>query len=279
MIFFFFLSLSSEASQRLLTRLVMQSAMYLTFDSSAVTGMNGNALLALMFHGELITRDDLVQFLASVPSLTNLTPTAITDGLGADSSFALNATKLLTANATNSSTGLANLTYVSDFDQFMGDVSDFFIAFGEVLADIIQQLGEILLDPKPTAEFVVITLFCLIFIVAGICLGWTLVKAFIRLWCWCYRSCGQLCCCPDHSASVSASDMDIELAGLDRALAQVAQAQDALHIEVELPVDPLGPAPLALPEEEVNFQPMPDFIPPPPPPPPPSPAAPLGVAL
>ena len=257
----------------------MQSAMYLTFDSSAVMGMNGNALLALMFQGELITRDDLVQFLASVPSLTNLTPTAVTDGLGADSSFALNATNLLTANATNSSTGLANLTYASDFDQFMGDVSDFFIAFGEVLTDIIQQLGEILLDPKPTAEFVVITLFCLIFIVAGICLGWTLVKAFIRLWCCCYRSCGQLCCCPDHSASVSASDMDLELAGLDRALAQVAQAQDALHIEVEQPVDPLGPAPLALPEEEVNFQPMPDFIPPPPPPPPPSPAAPLGVAL
>ena len=260
----------------MLTRLVMQSAMYLTFDSSAVTGMNGNALLALMFHGELITRDDLVQFLAAVPSSTNLTLTTANDESGVDSSSALNATKLLTANSANSSTGLANLTYVSDFDQFMGDVSDFFIAFGEVLADIIQQLGEILLDPKPTAEFVVITLFSLIFIMAGICLAWTLVKAFIRLWCCCYRSCGQLCCCPDNSASLSASDMDIELAGLDQALAQVAQ--DALHIEVELPVDPLGPAPLALPEE-VNLQPMPDFIPPPPPPPPPSPAVPLGVAL
>ena len=254
--------------------------MYLTFDSSAVMGMNGYALLALMFHGELITRDDLAEFLASVPSLSNLTLTTPNDEFGIDSSSALNMTKPLQSRPANSSSDLANLTYVSDFDQFMGDVSDFFIAFGEVLIDIIQQLGEILLDPKPTAEFVVITLFCLIFIVAGICLGWTLVKTFIRLWCWCYRSCGQLCCCPDHSASTSASDMDMELAGLDRALAQVAQAQDALHIEVELPVDPLGPAPpLALPEEEVNFQPMPDFIPPPPPPPPPSPAAPLGVAL
>ena len=71
--------------------------------------------------------------------------------------------------------------------------------------------------------------------------------------------------------------MDIELAGLDQALAQVAQ--DALHIEVELPVDPLGPAPLALPEE-VNLHPMPDvYVPPPPPPPPPSPVVPLRAAL
>ena len=258
----------------------MQSAMYLTFDSSAVMGMNGNALLALMFHGELITRDDLVQFLASVPSLTNLTPTAITDGLGVNSSSALNATKLLTANATNSSTGLANLTYVSGFDQFMGDVSDFFIAFGEVLIDILRQIGEILLDPKPTAEFVVILLFSLIFIVAGICLACWFIKAFVRLWCCCYRSCRQLCssCYPDSPASLSASDMDIELAGLDQALAQVAQ--DALHIEVELPVGPLGPAPLA-PPEEVNLHPMPDhvYIPAPPPPPPPSPVVPLRAAL
>ena len=257
----------------------MQSAMYLTFDSSAVMGMNGYALLALMFHGELITRDDLAEFLASVPSLSNLTLTTPNDEFGIDSSSALNMTKPLQSRPANSSSDLANLTYVSDFDQFMGDVSDFFIAFGEVLIDILRQIGEILLDPKPTAEFVVILLFSLIFIVAGICLACSLIKAFVRLWCCCYRSCRQLCssCYPDSPASLSASDMDIELAGLDQALAQVAQ--DALHIEVELPVGPLGPAPLALPEE-VNLHPMPDvYVPPPPPPPPPSPVVPLRAAL
>ena len=258
----------------------MQSAMYLTFDSSAVMGMNGYALLALMFHGELITRDDLAEFLASVPSLSNLTLTTPNDEFGIDSSSALNMTKPLQSRPANSSSDLANLTYVSGFDQFMGDVSDFFIAFGEVLIDILRQIGEILLDPKPTAEFVVILLFSLIFIVAGICLACSLIKAFVRLWCCCYRSCRQLCssCYPDSPASLSASDMDIELAGLDQALAQVAQ--DALHIEVELPVGPLGPAPLA-PPEEVNLHPMPDhvYIPAPPPPPPPSPVVPLRAAL
>ena len=280
----------SDRIRLLLTKLVLKGSLVLSFDSSAVLDMSGVALLTMLIHAEMVKPADVYQFL----NLTTLAARNCSQVIVAtvidsepDSAGHVNATATdsalnLTENVHNSTDVLrkslsstviqgtnpnvtSDLTNASDYNAFWSDVWSFLSSCWDVLADILHQLGQVLMDPQPTAPFVVVALTSLLCFLAFCYLLWRFIRNLYRLMKW-------LCCLcrPQVSddlpppAAQQTSDPDLELANLSQAFVNIAQEQPPfsmdLQVEVEAANESDPPAPLAVPEE---FH----YIPAPPPPP------------
>ena len=176
----------------------------------------------------------------------------------------------------NATSGLAAL---SDSSAFWSDVWFFLSSCWEVLASVLHQLGQILMDPQPSAPFAVVALTTILCLLVFLYLFWRLIRNLYRLMKW-------LCCLcrplvpddlpppsPQPSANPSpqpSANPDLELANLDRALGVLDQEQPPFAMDLQVEVGPTPgpastPAPLAMSED---FQ----YVPAPPAPPPPSPS-------
>ena len=279
---------------------MLKGSLALSFDSSAVLDMSGVALITMLIHAEMVTPDDVYQFLnlttlatrncsqVIVPSVINSEPDSVdrnvTSVAGSSSNLAEhehNSTDVLNSTDVHHQSlpstvipGVnvnvtSDLTQSSDSNAFWSDVLSFLSGFWDVLADILHQLGQVLMDPQPSAPFVVVALTSLLCLLVLGCLLWRCLRNLYRFLKW-------LCCLCHHQVSddlpppaAQSSDADpgLELAALDHALANIDQEQPpfAADLQVEAADGSDIPAPLAVSEEF-------DYIPAPPPPPPSSPS-------
>ena len=140
-----------------------------------------------------------------------------------------------------------------------------------MLANVLHQLGQILMDPQPSAPFVVVALTTVLCLLVFFYLFWRLIRNLYRLMKWLCCLCRPLV--PDDLPPPSpqpSADPDLELANLDRALNGLDQEQPPFAMDLQVEVGPApgsdsSPAPLAISED---FQ----YVPAPPAPPPPSPS-------
>ena len=282
---------------------MLKGSLALSFDSSAVLEMSGVALMTMLIHAEMVTPGDVYQFLnlttlaarncsqVIAPSIINSESDPAEHNITSAAASASNLTEL-TEHEHNStdvlnSTGVlhqslpstvipgdnvnvtSDLTQASDSNAFWSDVLSFLSGFWDILADILHQLGQVLIDPQPSAPFVVVALTSLLCLLVLGCLLWRCLRNLYRFLKW-------LCCLCHHqvsddlpppAAQSSDSDPGLELAALDHALANIDQEQPpfAADLQVEAADGSDIPAPLAVSEEF-------DYIPAPPPPPPSSPS-------
>ena len=279
---------------------MLKGSLALSFDSSAVLDMSGVALITMLIHAEMVTPADVYQFLnlttlaarncsqVIVPSVINSEPDSVdrnvTSVAGSSSNLAEhehNSTDVLNSTDVHHQSlpstvipGVnvnvtSDLTQSSDSNAFWSDVLSFLSGFWDVLADILHQLGQVLIDPQPSAPFVVVALTSFLCLLVLCCLLWRCLRNLYRFLKW-------LCCLcrpqasddlPPPAPQQPDADPGLELAALDHAFANIAQEQPpfAMDLQVEAAAEPAPPAPLAASEEF-------DYIPAPPPPPPSSPS-------
>ena len=281
----------SDRVRLVLSQLVLKGSLVLSFDSSAALDMSGVALLTMLIHAEMVQPADIYQFfnLTSL-AVRNCSQVAVATVLDSEPDPAVSVIASTTdsmpkaAENDNNSTGVlhksilstvtqdvspnvtSGLITVSDSSAFWSDVWSFLSSCWDVLADILHRLGQILVNPQPTAPFVVVAFASLLCLLVLCYLFWQLLRNLYRLTTW-------LCClCRPQvhddlppPAPQQSADPDLELANLDQAFIGIAQEQPpfAMDLQVEVEAVPESAAPLAVPED---FH----YIPAPPPPPPPS---------
>ena len=302
----------SDRVRLVLSQLVLKGSLVLSFDSSAVLDVSGLALLTMLIHAEMVQPADIYQFLnltslavrncsqVVAPTIIDSEPNPVIASAADsapdvsendnNSTGVLHKQSIVTQDdSLNVTSGLATqeaglnatsgLAALSDSSAFWSDVWSFLSSCWEVLASVLHQLGQILMDPQPSAPFAVVALTTILCLLVFLYLFWRLIRNLYRLMKW-------LCCLcrplvpddlpppsPQPSANPSpqpSANPDLELANLDRALGVLDQEQPPFAMDLQVEVGPTPgsaspPAPLAMSED---FQ----YVPAPPAPPPPSPS-------